>query len=119
MEKCMHCKGEGTCLSGKDGLSCHECSRKSRVWFLSFYAGELTGAKCNQCSGTGKLDAYTDALNERIRPALAAVILPMLIIIPVTMHSSENFSAILAFCSSLAGAMVSYFFSSNKDSNKN
>lgn len=118
-EICAHCKGTGTCSTGIDEFSCHECARSSRFWLFRFYAGKLKGCKCSRCEGDGSKEPYTQSLNERVRPALAIVLLPTLIIIPVTMHESAQFTAILAFCSSLAGSMVTYFFGSKRENVSN
>ncbi|MGR5182169.1 hypothetical protein [Vibrio alginolyticus] len=47
--ECMHCKGTGTCTSGKDGDSCAICARRNFILKHSLsevlaFVGTLTGA---------------------------------------------------------------------------
>jgi hypothetical protein len=116
--KCAHCNGTGKCENGEEGNACHTCARKARFFFFRCYAGKVKGAICSRCSGDGDIETYTDSLNERIRPALAMTLLPVLILVPVAMHESEQFSALLAFCSSLAGAIVTHFYANKKNNKK-
>ena len=99
---CAHCKGEGTCRNGKDGLSCSVCLKEHKVKEESY------GVVCSVCGGIGLVETKTDRINKRTIPILAIVIVyaALCLVVLSMVSKSDFFNEILAFSG--------YYFSSRK-----
>ena len=75
----------------------------------------MTGVVCSVCSGLGVVEPYTYSLNNRIRPALAAGIIAGSIGILGGALQSEHFESILAFSTTIIGAVTGFYFGGSND----
>ena len=107
---CAHCGQTGTCNNGNDLMSCIKCSREAKNIFGKFFCKPAKGVICSVCKGYGVVEPYTFSLNNRIRPALASgIIVGAIVILPAAL-GTEHFDAILAFSTTITGAVTGFYF---------
>ncbi|EMF7366400.1 molecular chaperone DnaJ [Vibrio vulnificus] len=109
--ECMHCKGTGTCASGKDGGSCAICARRNFILKHS----PAHGLVCSVCKGHCKIEPMSSRLKNRTGPILALYIISTAIMMTVV-GSKEHFSEVLAFVGTLTGAVTGFYFSGKRNS---
>ena len=112
LHECAHCNGTGTCNHGKDGEACAACVKKQELRKGLYY-----GLACGTCGGLGKTDTLTYRLNNRATPILGiSIILCCFFMISIYgLTNNKHFSEILAFCSTLSGAVVGHYFGKRID----
>ena len=105
IHECAHCGGTGTCKHGVHGEACAACTRKQGLKRGTYY-----GLACGTCGGLGKTD--TLRLNNRPTPMLVMSIVPCCLglILVFGLAKSEYFSAVLACCGTLSGAVIGHYF---------
>jgi len=110
--ECKHCNQTGTCKTGKDGSSCAACIKSNELKIRDIYFG----LRCGSCGGLGKGEPYTERMNKRIKPILAVSTLSALVIstFVLALGNNPNFSAFLAFASTLSASIVTYYFATNE-----
>lgn len=111
LHPCAHCRGEGTCNTGKEGTSCEVCRNNNDL-----KRGEYFGLACGVCNGLGVAESKTDRLNNRLQPVLALLIIytALVFILIFGIAKSPYFNEVLAFCSTLVGGVTGYYFCSRE-----
>ncbi len=111
---CAHCGGTGTCKNGANESSCSACIKRNEL-----KGKEYVGLLCGACGGLGMAEPYTERLNKRTKPLLAmGIVFVMLIIIFVLAFiNNPHFTEVLAFATTLIGAIVAYYISGTKGAN--
>ncbi len=106
--ECFHCKGEGTCRTGKDGASCAACIKRNELKGKDF-----VGLLCGSCGGIGKAEPLTERLNKRAAPLIAIfLVISLLVLVSwAAVTKSPYFSELLAFSSAIIGTVVGFYFS--------
>ncbi|HSX91209.1 MAG TPA: molecular chaperone DnaJ [Pseudomonas sp.] len=109
LHQCAHCAGTGTCSSGNAGESCAVCVKKNEL-----RKGQYSGLACGTCGGLGKTDTITYRMAHRTQPILAIILvmLSMGLVFIFGMAKSPYFHEIMAFCTTLIGGVIGYYFSS-------
>jgi hypothetical protein len=112
LHACAHCNGSGTCKSGADGASCKACVKKNEL-----RGGPHIGLACGTCNGLGQTDSVTYRMLHRTQPTLAFLIifLTFTAIFTFGMLGSPYFHEVMAFCTTMAGGVIGYYFSSRRD----
>ena len=112
---CKHCSSTGTWTNGEEVTSCRACAK---VYVLSFWrrSGQV-GLVCGCCRGLGKAEPFTDRLNKRVAPVLAVLLCfgVLTLILVTSIFNHQSFSEILAFGSTIIGALTGFYFSNNKN----
>ena len=116
LHNCAHCSGAGTCKAGENGDSCAACAKRNELKPGPKYVG----LACGTCGGLGKTDTVTYRLTHRTQPLLAWVIvtLAFLLIIYFSFVAPQFFHEVLAFCTTLLGSVVGYYFVNRRDVEK-
>lgn len=111
---CAHCGGTGTCSSGEGGASCAACVKAHEL-----KAKGLVGVACGTCGGIGLAEPRTERINKRIKPVIAMFIVFVMLFMVGALAFTNNphFTEILAFASTLIGAIVAYYFAGSKSCN--
>ena len=119
---CAHCKGTGTCATGREGDSCDACAKELNV----FSHKERFGLACNTCGGLGKTTTHLHKLQQKTTPYLAYTItacsFALMLLFGVWGYwrnddtKIDYFNEVLAFCTTLLGAVTGYYFSSRNSS---
>lgn len=107
---CKHCDGKGTCRNAENGFSCIKCSRKSKLFPAKLFNKEIKGAACHVCEGHGAVEPWSFSLNNRIAPTLALAVFIGTVILILQSENSPHFEAILAFSTTLTGAVTGHYF---------
>jgi recombinational DNA repair protein RecR len=107
---CKHCAGSGTCRNAENEFSCIKCSRKSRSFATKLLGKEIKGAACHVCEGHGAVEPWSFSLNNRIAPTLALAVFIGSVILILQSENSPHFEAILAFSTTLTGAVTGHYF---------
>ena len=119
---CAHCKGTGTCTTGKAGASCDACAKQLNA----FRDKERFGLACATCGGLGKTTTYLHALQQKTTPYLAYTItgcsFGLILLFGVWGYwrndetKVDYFNEVMAFCTTLLGAVTGHYFSSRNQS---
>jgi hypothetical protein len=75
------------------------------------------GLACGTCNGLGRTDSQTYRLLHRTQPTLALLIVSFsfLAIFAFGLLSSPYFHEVMAFCTTVVGGVIGFYFSSRRD----
>ena len=115
--ECAHCNGSGTCATGREGASCDACAKD-----LNFFGSkERFGLACHTCRGLGKTTTHLHKLQQKATPYLAYTItgcsFALILLFGAWGYWRDDakidyFNEVMAFCTTLLGAVTGYYFSS-------
>lgn len=114
LHDCAHCNGTGTCKSSSSGESCAACVKKNEL-----KKGSYSGLACGTCGGLGKTDTLTYRLKHRTQPVLSIILVlgAFFMVFMFGTLKSQYFHEVLAFCTTLVGGVIGYYFSGGSGRN--
>ena len=116
---CAHCNKSGTCHTGIDASSCERCTSRIRRWTLNFASrAPAKGLVCSVCWGTGRVQPFSDKLQDRF-PALFAIGLTLSLMlgsVATAAWAPTQLEKVLTFTTTLLSSITGFYFGNRTQS---
>lgn len=113
---CGHCRGHGTCHTGRDGSSCFVCASDAQVPDLN---STHHGLPCSVCHGHG-CGAPKEVKTNRLMNVYVTVFFSVAVfgVLILSFWFPAHFDKVLTFSGTIIGSITGFYFAGRQRSAK-